>query len=206
MQTTPGAAAGTCPRVVWQQRQPARRVAVLCDGRRILLRPLQPDDRELYLRGFEHLSSASRYMRFFSPKLRLSETEIRYFLDVDHHTHEAIAAIDVATGEAIGVARYVADRTEPDVAEVSITVVDSHQGLGLGAVLLEFVGERAAEEGIGRLRAMVLADNTRMLNLIRSRWPRHTLHRRQASVLELEWDVHDRAAAPERIRTRQIRS
>jgi GNAT superfamily N-acetyltransferase len=190
MQTLPT----TCPRIIWKQRLPARRVAQLCDGRRILLRPLQPDDRELYLRGFEHLSSASRYMRFFSPKVRLTEAEIHYFVDVDHHAHEAIAAIDLATGEGIGVARYVSDTADPDVAEVSITVVDSHQGLGLGAVLLEFVGERAADEGIARLRAMVLSDNTRMLNLIRSRWPRHTLHRRQASVLELEWDIRTRAA------------
>jgi RimJ/RimL family protein N-acetyltransferase len=185
----------TYPRILWQQRQPARRVALLRDGRRILLRPLSPDDRELYLRGFEHLSSASRYMRFFSPKVRLSDAEIRYFLDIDHHAHEAIAAIDLASGEGIGVARYVVDKADPDVAEVSITVVDTHQGLGLGAVLLEFVAERAAEEGIGRLRAMVLSDNTRMLTLVRSRWPSHTLHRRQASVLELEWDIRRRATA-----------
>jgi RimJ/RimL family protein N-acetyltransferase len=183
------------PRVFWQQHRPARRLVTLRDGRRVLLRPLRPEDRELYLRGFEHLSAHSRYMRFFSPKLRLSETEIRYFVEVDHHAHEAIAAIDLVSGEGIGVARYVRDG-EAGAAEVSITVVDEFQGQGLGEVLLLFVAERAAEEGIDRLRAMVLGDNHRMLNLIRSRFPRHTVHRREAGVLELEWDISRLAAAP----------
>src|SRR5207245_5586873 len=74
-----------------------RRVVMLDDGTRILLRPLRREDREVYLRGFEHLSERSRYMRFFSPKNLLNETELHYFLDVDHHDHEALAAVDLDT-------------------------------------------------------------------------------------------------------------
>src|SRR5579884_3840532 len=165
------------------------RLVTLRDGGRVLLRPLRPADREVYLRGFEHLSSASRYMRFFSPKAQLTERELEYFLAVDHHDHEAICATDLAGGEGIAVGRFVRDPADPGVAEVSITVVDEHQGRGLGAALLRMVADRAAEEGVARLRAMVLADNHRMLNLIRTHWPRHTEHRREASVLELEFDV-----------------
>lgn len=165
------------------------RVVTLGDGGRVLLRPLRPTDREVYLRSFDHLSPASRYMRFFSPKNTLSERELRYFLDVDHHDHEAIAAVDLGSGDGIGVARFVRDPDDPRVAEVSITVVDEHQGRGLGALLLERIAERAAEEGVERLRASVLADNHRMLNLIRSRWPQHRVRRGPASVLELEFGV-----------------
>jgi RimJ/RimL family protein N-acetyltransferase len=171
------------------RRAPAPTVATLRDGGSVLLRPLRPSDRELYLRGFEHLSATSRYMRFFSPKLRLSATELHYFLDVDHHDHEALVAIDLQTGEGIGVARYVREHDRPGAADVSVTVVDEHQGRGLGAVLLEAVAARAAEEGVERLTAMVLADNHRMLNLIRSRWPHHRVRRGQASVLELEFEI-----------------
>jgi len=172
-------------------RHPAEphRVVTLRDGGRVLLRPLRPSDREVYLRGFEHLSTASRYMRFFSPKAHLTERELHYFLDVDHHDHEAIAAIDLASGEGIGVGRYVRERDVPGVAEISIIVTDEHQGRGLGALLLEFVAERAAQEGVERLHAMVLADNHRMLDLIHSRWPRHTVRRGAASVLEVEFEV-----------------
>jgi RimJ/RimL family protein N-acetyltransferase len=166
-----------------------RRVVVLRDGTRVLLRPLHPRDRALYLRGFEHLSDRSRYMRFFSPKNTLSERELRYFLDVDHHDHEAVAAIDIDTGDGIGVARYIRDPEDRDIAEVSVAVVDDHQGRGLGAVLLGAIARRAREEGVRRFRATVLADNTRMLALIRGRWPYHDLRRRPASVLELEFDL-----------------
>jgi GNAT superfamily N-acetyltransferase len=166
-----------------------RRTVVLRDGSRVLLRPLRSSDREVYLRSFDHLSAASRYMRFFSPKPHLTDRELRYLLDVDHHDHEAIAAIDLSTGAGVGVARYVRDHDTPGLAEVSITVVDDHQGLGLGALLLEFLAARAADEGVTRLRALVLADNTHMLHLIRSRWPHHQLRRAPASVLELEFDV-----------------
>jgi RimJ/RimL family protein N-acetyltransferase len=169
--------------------RPAQRVVTLRDGGQFLLRPLRPTDRELYLRGFEHLSTMTRYMRFFSPKAHLTEKELRYFLEVDHHDHEAVVAIDLSGGEGIGVARYVREPDHPGVAEISIVVSDEHQGHGLGALLLGFVAERAAEEGVERLRASVLADNIRMLNLIRSRWPRHQVRRRAASVLELEFEV-----------------
>jgi RimJ/RimL family protein N-acetyltransferase len=168
---------------------PARRIALLRDGSRALLRPLRPSDRELYLRSFDHLSPQTRYMRFFSPKPHLSDAEVRYFVDVDHHDHEAIVAIALPGGEGIGVARYVRDPAHPDTAEISITIADEQQGLGLGAQLLELVAERAAEEGVERLRASVLADNTRMLRLIRRRWPHHLVRRGPASVLELEFDI-----------------
>jgi len=166
-----------------------RRVVALADGTRVMLRPLTPRDRAVYLRGFEHLSDRSRYMRFFSPKNAFSEAEPRYFLDVDHQDHEAVAAVDLDSGEGVGVARFIRDHEDPEVAEVSVAVVDDHQGRGLGAVLLGTIARRAREEGIRRFRATVLADNTRMLRLIRNRWPHHEMRRRPASVLELEFEL-----------------
>jgi RimJ/RimL family protein N-acetyltransferase len=177
----PGAAPTTVPGL--------RRVVQLRDGTRVLLRPLQPRDRAVYLRGFEHLSERSRYMRFFSPKNMLSETELRYFLEVDHHDHEALAAIDVESGEGVGVARYIRDAEDRSVAEVSIAVVDEYQGRGLGAVLLSAIARRAREEGVKRFRATVLADNARMMKLIRRRWPYHQVRRRPSSVVEMEFEL-----------------
>ena len=161
----------------------------LADGTHILIRPLRREDRGDYLQGFAHLGERSRYMRFFSPKAELSERELRYFLEVDHHDHEAVVAIDVDSGEGVGVARFIRDPLAPDIAEVSVAVVDDHQGRGLGAVLLGAIADRARQEGVRRFRASVLADNHRMLTLIRRRWPYHDLRRKPASVLELEFDL-----------------
>ena len=183
----PPAAFGIAPAAPGLPR--LRSVVSLRDGTRILLRPLRPDDRDFYLRSFEHLSERSRYMRFFSPKSTLTEKELRYFLEVDHHDHEAVVAIDLDSGEGVGVGRFVRDLEDRQVAEVSVAVVDDHQGRGLGALLLGAVARRAREEDVRRLRATVLSDNTRMLRLIRRRWPFHEVQRRAASVLELEFDL-----------------
>jgi RimJ/RimL family protein N-acetyltransferase len=173
----------------------AQHAVVLRDGARLLLRPLRTTDREFYLRSFDHLSDRSRYMRFFSPKKLLSDRELRYFLDVDHHDHEAVCAIDVDGGAGgVGVARYVRDLDDPAIAEVSVTVVDEWQGRGLGGALLASLASRAVEEGVVRFRASVLADNDRMLRLIRRRWPRHTRRSLHAGVVELEFEIRPEVA------------
>jgi hypothetical protein len=100
---------------------------VLRDGSRVRLRQGQSSDTQLLLRGFERLSSKSRYQRFLAAMPELSEASVRYLTDIDHHDHEAIAALDGETGEGIGVARYVRDPQRRDAAEVAVTVLDHWQ-------------------------------------------------------------------------------
>jgi RimJ/RimL family protein N-acetyltransferase len=107
--------------------------------------------------AFERLSPESRYRRFFSPVSRLSERQLDYLTDVDHRDHEALVAVDPATGDAVAVARYV--RTRPGVAEPAIVVGDDRQGRGLATQLLDLLADRAREEGVGCFVAPVLAEN-----------------------------------------------
>jgi nucleotide-binding universal stress UspA family protein len=129
----------------------------LKDGATITIRPITTDDREALAEGFERLSPDSRYRRFFTPVTHLSDRELDYLTDIDHHDHEALVAIDEASGEGIAVARYV--RTDPDSAEPAITVADDWQRRGVASVLLEALSERAREEGINQFVALVLAEN-----------------------------------------------
>ena len=71
------------------------------------VRQIRGGDKELLLRGFERLSPESRYRRFLTPTARLGGAMLRYLTEIDHHDHEALIRIDEATGEALGVARYV---------------------------------------------------------------------------------------------------
>jgi hypothetical protein len=48
-------------------------------------------------------------MRFLGVKKTLSPAELRYLTDVDHHNHEALAALDRAGRHGVGIARYVRD-------------------------------------------------------------------------------------------------
>ena len=62
----------------------------LRDGRVALVAPLHPDDRERYLDGTARMSEESLYKRFMTPVARLTESQLRYLLEVDHRDHEAL--------------------------------------------------------------------------------------------------------------------
>jgi GNAT superfamily N-acetyltransferase len=144
----------------------------LRDGTLVVIRPLDPTDREAYLDLFDGIGAESRYRRFLGPKRQLTAAEVRYFLEVDHHDHEALVAIDVSTGTGLGVARFVRDHVDPGLADSAITVVDAAQGRGVGGALLARLAERAREEGVDRLSADVLQDNRRMVAMLLHRGAR----------------------------------
>ncbi|MCW2991951.1 MAG: Protein acetyltransferase [Solirubrobacterales bacterium] len=123
----------------------------------ITIRPIGPEDREGLAASFARLSPESRYLRFFSPVSHLSGAQLDYLTDVDHHDHEALLAIEDATGDIVGVARFV--RTEEGVAEPAVVVIDEWQRRGIGSALLARLADRAREEGVACFAAVVLAHN-----------------------------------------------
>jgi GNAT superfamily N-acetyltransferase len=140
------------------------------------MRPISPADKAALESAFERLSPESRYRRFLSQTPRLSARELAYLTEVDHRRHEAVIAFDVATGQAVGTARYVRDSYDQRIAEPAVTVVDEWQGRGLGRALLERLVSHARAQGVQEFRATVLADNEPMLQLLR----------RSAEIEELE--------------------
>ena len=162
----------------------------LRDGSTIFLREVRDDDKAAIATGFEALSPESRYRRFFSGISRLSDADLRYLTEVDHHDHEAVIAFDSAGGP-VGVARYV--RIEPpEEAEVAVAVVDDWQGRGAGTALLERLVERASANGIERFVATVLSENEEALELFRSITPGDPAPRRTAAgQVELIIEVPD---------------
>ena len=116
--------------------------------------------------AYERLSDESRYRRFLSPHKQLTDAELRYFTEVDHHDHEALVAGDPESGEWVGVARYVRSPAVPESAEVAVTVIDDWHGCGVGTRLTMELAKRALEEGVTTFTAVVLSDNAMMLNLL----------------------------------------
>jgi len=142
------------------------RAVTVRDGSELLLRRLTPRDGANLEQAFARLSEESRRLRFLTSKPRLTQSEVRYLTEVDGHQHEAIGAVDPATGQAVGVGRFVRDRERPERAEVAVTVVDEWQRRGVGTQLLEVLTDRAREEGITTFTALVAADNDSMHRLL----------------------------------------
>jgi RimJ/RimL family protein N-acetyltransferase/nucleotide-binding universal stress UspA family protein len=156
-----------------------------------VIRPIEPEDRELLRAAFERLSERSRYLRFQSPLTELSDRQLSYLTAVDHHDHEALIALDPDTGEGIGVARFV--RINDRVAECAIVVADDWQRRGLATELLDQLVDRARDEEIERFTALLLAENNDALRLLERLG--QTAQRRVGSQVELDIEL---PAPPER--------
>ena len=154
----------------------------LRDGAQIEIRPISPDDREELAAGMRRLSPESRYRRFFTPTSELSEAQLTYLTEVDHHDHEALVAIEPGTEHGIGVARFVRSPADAETAEVAVAVADFWQGRGVATALLDRLAERARAEGVRRFSADILAENRPMLELIGELGDAHVIERDQGTV------------------------
>jgi GNAT superfamily N-acetyltransferase len=161
----------------------------LRDGSELAIRPIRPRDKAAIVAGFERLSPESRYRRFFAPLQRLSARDLEYLTEVDHHDHEAVIGFDAATGDPVGVARYIRS-DDPSEAEVAVTVIDDWQGRGAATALLDRLVVRARDEGIRHFLALVLTENKDAIELFERLAPSGSEHRRSASGhLELVIDL-----------------
>jgi RimJ/RimL family protein N-acetyltransferase len=161
----------------------------LADGTELELRQVQPDDKQLLAKALRQLTPETRYRRFFRPLSELSDRDLAYLTEIDHHDHEALAAIDPGSGHLVGVARYVRG-AEPELAEVSVVVGEPWRRRGVATELLEQLVERARSAGVTHFTALVMDGNTEALRLFESRAPGGAQPRRSSSGhLELEIDL-----------------
>ena len=132
------------------------------------MRPIRPDDAPRLIALYDRLSLDTRYHRFFNAMRRLPPDWARFLADVDHRTRLALVVESPVAGDdaLIAVARYE-PTSDPTTVEVAFVVRDDWQNRGLGTVLFQELLSAAQHNGIRRFRAWVLADNRRMLDVIR---------------------------------------
>jgi GNAT superfamily N-acetyltransferase len=168
----------------------------LRDGSGLVIRPIRPDDKSAIAAGFERMSPESRFRRFFAPLERLSERDLAYLTELDHHDHEAVIGFGAGTGEPVGVARYIRSDV-PTEAEVAVSVVDDWHGRGAATALLERLVRRAREEGITHFLALVMTENREAIELFDYLASPGSDRRRSASGhLELVLDLPEPGTPP----------
>jgi acetyltransferase len=151
-------------------RYPAELIDVvwLPNGRRVVIRPVLPQDEDLTTAFFGALAPPSRYDRFMSPMANLPPVLVKRFTHIDYADHLALVAEVFEGGRemVIAEARY-ARGSDPTVAEFAVSVSDQWQGQGLASRLLATLLCRAATAGIERIVGETLATNGKMLHLAR---------------------------------------
>jgi GNAT superfamily N-acetyltransferase len=140
-------------------RSTAGELVTLADGAHIVIRPIESADSADLAAAFRRLSALSRLRAFGEEVDRLTPEQLRELTHVDHESRETLVALDAATGEGVGLVRYVRVPDDPARAEVRCTVLDGWQHRGVGSALVERLAARARAVGIERCTALILLGN-----------------------------------------------
>jgi len=143
-------------------------------GDKVQLRLVKKGDADLLIDLFNRLSPESKRLRFHLYTTKISEQRIRMeaekLSDLDPQCQRAlVATITEADGQehAVGVARFARASVNATEAEVAVVVRDDFQRRGLGKHLLQTLADEARALGITHFSAWVMADNYRLMKLIR---------------------------------------
>ncbi|MBV9919618.1 MAG: GNAT family N-acetyltransferase, partial [Pseudonocardia sp.] len=162
---------------------------VASDGGIVHLRPILPSDADALVRMHASLSERTRYLRYFGPYPYISPRDLERFTTVDYH--DRVAFICLLGGEIIAVGRYEGlpgPNGKVEAAEVAFVARDTHQGRGLGSILLEHLTAAARENGLRRFEAEVLVENRTMVRVFRDAG--YQVSRAFADgVVHLEFDI-----------------
>ncbi|HEV7439361.1 MAG TPA: bifunctional acetate--CoA ligase family protein/GNAT family N-acetyltransferase, partial [Methylobacterium sp.] len=139
---------------------------MMLKGRRILVRPVRPEDEGMFRAFFHSVSEEDLRLRFFSPVREFSHAFLARLTQLDYARAIAFVAIDVETGAMLGAVRLHADANHQS-GEYAILIRSDRKGTGLGFALMRLMIDWARAEGIRRVEGSVLAENRPMLAVCR---------------------------------------
>jgi acetyltransferase len=138
----------------------------LPNGTAVLVRPVRPEDEQLYAPFFARITADDLRLRFFSPMKEFSHAFIARMTQLDYARAMAFVALDQSSGDLLGVARLHAN-ADYDRGEYAVLVRSDMKGMGLGWLLMQVLLEYARSEGLNRFEGQVLRENTTMLKMCR---------------------------------------
>lgn len=139
----------------------------LPSGKRLLFRPIRPEDEPQHHEFQSRLDPQDVHYRFFGLIREIPHTEMARLTQIDYDREMAfIATTPNGRGkpETLGVVRVVCD---PDntKAEFAIIVRSDFKGQGLGRLLLEKIIRYCRARSMKEIVGHVLSDNSAMLSL-----------------------------------------
>jgi len=139
-------------------------------GRRLLLRPIRPEDTPLHRRFLARINPQDLYTRFFTAVRELPAADLAHLTQIDYEREMAFIAVapdESGAEEILGVVRAHAD---PDnrSAEFAALVRSDLKGRGLGTLLMQKLIRYCRQRGMRELWGCVMSDNAPMVHLCKS--------------------------------------
>jgi RimJ/RimL family protein N-acetyltransferase len=160
----------------------------LNNGRRLIVRPIQPSDAERLRRSFGELTPEEIRFRFLRPIRELTPKRARELARIDRDREFALVLVEALPPERArigGVGRAVIE-SGGSQAEFALIVGREIGGFGLGSYLLRRLIEWCRKKGVALLYGNVMTENDRMLNLARRLGFRVDPAWRDGQVLRIE--------------------
>jgi acetyltransferase len=143
------------------------------DGTQVAIRSIRPEDEPLMIAFHEGLSGRSVYMRYFeslSFKARTAHERLSRICFADPQQEAVLVAVHTdqnTGGERILAVGRLSIFGDGKTAEIAAVVTDDYQGRGLGTELLKRLLQVALNQGIHRISAEMLRDNTVMQSILK---------------------------------------
>lgn len=141
----------------------------LGDGKKLLVRPVRPEDEPAFQETFSHLTEEEVRLRFFAPIKTLSHMAAARFTQLDYDREMALVLAEpgrAGIAEIYGIASLASD-PDNERAEYAILVRGDLTGAGLGIFLMRRIIDYAKSRGIDEIYGDVLRDNSTMLKMCR---------------------------------------
>ena len=160
----------------------------LAHGRRMFVRPVRPEDEDMFRAFFERVSDEDLRLRFFSAVRHFSHEFIARLTQLDYARSIALVAIDPGSGEMLGAVRLLADANY-ERGEYGILVRSDLKGFGIGWQLMRIMIEYAGTIGLKLIEGQVLRENVTMLAMCQQLGFRIRPDADDATLMDVTLDV-----------------
>ncbi|MCG8640448.1 MAG: GNAT family N-acetyltransferase [Desulfobacterales bacterium] len=169
---------------------------VLENGRIVEFRPLLPSDEFESRHFYYSLQEDSIYYRFFNKRKVFSRDMLqRQWAEVDYRKNMTIVGL-MQVGkrkQIVGIGSYA--KSSDREAEVAFIVKESLHGMGIGFNLLKILEAIAKENKYTQFNAVVLAENKKMINLFKKRYPTARFLRNNSGEIDVTMPLFAESSA-----------
>ncbi|GAB6909776.1 Acetyl-CoA hydrolase/transferase C-terminal domain containing protein [Desulfosarcina cetonica] len=164
----------------------------LKNGKTVEYRPLLPSDEFAYRNFYYSLQEKTIYYRFFY-KMKVFSHEVvqKQWSSVDYRKNMSMIGLVRIGGyqEIIAIGSYADDSN--GLAEVAFVVREDFQSMGIASHLLASMQQIAKENEFTGFSAMVLRENTAMLQVFKKRYPHAKASIRNGNEISILMDFSD---------------